>query len=415
MKTGMLFRLFYRELRNQKKKMTLTILALVWGTFSIVILLAFGAGLQIQMVKANKGLGEGIVIVYGDQTSKTYQGLGKNRRISLVESDVELLRQRIPGIGLISPESERGSNTVTYGRKTITQNVVGVYPSFEDMRTYYPDKGSRFLNALDQDNKRRVIFLGTKVKEKIFGNDEAVGKTILVNNIPFLVIGVMQKKMQNSMYNGPDEDKAAIPYSTYATIFGDKYLDRLIYQPGNVAEAGRIKDEVYRVLARKYKFDPEDRQALRMWDTIEDRKLFMKIFAGIQIFMGIMGGLTLMVAGVGVANIMYVSARRRTREIGIKMALGARKRYVLLQFVSEALMIVFTGGAIGMALSLLIVETMTFLDIKGGAADMLAHPVISISNMVLTAFLLGAIGFLAGYFPAKKAADLNPVEALRYE
>ena len=415
MKAALLVKLFYRELRNQKKKMTLTILALVWGTFSIVILMAFGVGLRIQMTKANKGLGEGIVIVYGDQTSKPYQGLGKGRRIFLVESDVELLRQRIPGIGLISPESERGSNTVTYGRKTITQNVVGVYPSFEDMRTYYPDKGSRFLNALDQDNKRRVIFLGTKVKEKIFGDGEAVGKTILVNNIPFLVIGVMQKKMQNSMYNGPDEDKTAIPYSTYATIFGDKYLDRLIYQPGNVADAERVKDEVYRVLARKYKFDPEDRQALRMWDTIEDRKLFMKIFAGLQIFMGIMGGLTLMVAGVGVANIMYVSARRRTREIGIKMALGARKRYVLLQFVSEALMIVFTGGAIGMALSLLVVETMTFLDIKGGAADMLAHPVISISNMVLTAFLLGAIGFLAGYFPAKKAADLNPVEALRYE
>ena len=415
MKTGMLFRLFYRELRNQKKRMTLTILALVWGTFSIVILLAFGAGLQIQMVKANKGLGEGIVIVYGDQTSKPYQGLGKGRRIFLVESDVELLRQRIPGISLISPESERGGNTVTYGRKSITQNVVGVYPSFEDMRTYYPDKGSRFLNPLDQEFKRRVIFLGTKVKEKIFGADEAVGKTILVNNVPFLVIGVMQKKMQNSMYNGPDEDKAAIPFSTYATIFGDKYLDRLIYQPQNVAEAGRVKDEVYRVLAGKYKFDPEDRQALRMWDTIEDRKLFMKIFAGIQIFMGVMGGLTLMVAGVGVANIMYVSARRRTREIGIKMALGARKRYVLLQFVSEALMIVFTGGAIGMALSLLIVETMTFLDFKGGAADLLAHPVISITNMVLTAFLLGAIGFLAGYFPAKKAADLNPVEALRYE
>jgi putative ABC transport system permease protein len=218
MKTGILFRLFYRELRNQKKRMTLTILALVWGTFSIVILLAFGAGLQIQMTKANKGLGEGIVIVYGGQTSKPFQGLGKGRRIFLVESDVELIRLRIPAIDLISPESERGSNTVTYGRKTVTQSVIGVYSAFEDMRTYYPDKGSRFLNPLDVANKRRVIFLGDKAKEKIFGSGEAVGRTILVNNIPFLVIGVMQKKLQNSMYNGPDEDKAAIPFSTYMTI-----------------------------------------------------------------------------------------------------------------------------------------------------------------------------------------------------
>ena len=415
MKTGMLFRLFYRELRNQKKRMTLTILALVWGTFSIVILLAFGAGLQIQMAKANKGLGEGIVIVYGGQTSKPFQGLGKGRRIFLVESDVELIRQRIPAIDLISPESERGSNTVTYGRKTVTQNVIGVYPAFEDMRTYYPDKGSRFLNPLDEENKRRVIFLGDKAKEKIFGSEEAVGKTILVNNIPFLVIGVMQKKLQNSMYNGPDEDKAAIPFSTYMTIFGDKYLDRLIYRPRDIGDSERIKDEVYRIVAGKYKFDPDDRQALRMWDTIEDGRLFRKIFGGIQIFMGIMGALTLMVAGVGVANIMYVSARRRTREIGIKMALGARKRYVLLQFVSEALMIVFTGGAIGTILSLAVVQAMTALDFKGGAADILAHPVISLTNILTTALLLGAIGFLAGYFPARRAADLNPVEALRYE
>ncbi len=415
MKTGILFRLFYRELRNQKKRMTLTILALVWGTFSIVILLAFGAGLQIQMAKANKGLGEGIVIVYGGQTSKPFQGLGKGRRIFLVESDVELIRQRIPAIDLISPESERGSNTVTYGRKTVTQNVIGVYPAFEDMRTYYPDKGSRFLNPLDEENKRRVIFLGDKAKEKIFGSEEAVGKTILVNNIPFLVIGVMQKKLQNSMYNGPDEDKAAIPFSTYMTIFGDKYLDRLIYRPRDIGDSERIKDEVYRIVAGKYKFDPDDRQALRMWDTIEDGRLFRKIFGGIQIFMGIMGALTLMVAGVGVANIMYVSARRRTREIGIKMALGARKRYVLLQFVSEALMIVFTGGAIGTILSLAAVQAMTALDFKGGAADILAHPVISLTNILTTALLLGAIGFLAGYFPARRAADLNPVEALRYE
>ncbi len=415
MKTAHLMKLFLRELKHQRKRMTLTILALVWGTFSIVVLLSFGNGLQIQMVKANRGLGEGIVIAYGGQTSKPWQGLGKGRRISLVREDVELLRQRIPGIELISPENEHGGITMTYGRKSITQNVNGVYPAFGDMRTYYPEPNGRFLNEPDLTGQRRVIFLGTNVKEKLFGAEGAVGKTVLLNNIPFTVVGVMKKKMQNSMYNGPDVDKAVIPFSTYVAIYGDKYLDQMIYKPADPDTSEAIKDDLYRILARKYKFDPSDRQALSFWDTIEGQKTFMKVFGGIQIFLGIVGGLTLLVAGVGVANIMYVSARRRTREIGIKMALGAKKRHIQLQFVSEALMISLAGGVVGILLSLAAVGLTAGLNLQGGAADILAHPVVSTKIMFLTAGILGVVGFLAGYFPARKAAALNPVEALRYE
>jgi putative ABC transport system permease protein len=410
-----LSRLFYRELRQQRKRMTLTIVALAWGTFSIVILLAFGEGLNRQMVKSFHGLGEGICIVSGGQTSKPFRGLGKGRRIFLKQEDIVLLESRVAGIELISPENDRFANTLTYGRKSITQRVIGVSPSFEELRTYYPDRDSRFINPTDIENKRRVIFLGTRLKEKLFGKEEAVGKTILVNAIPFLVIGIMQDKMQNSMYNGPDVEKAAIPYSTYLAIYGDKYLSRLIYKPKEIVQAEAVKNDVLRVLSQKYKFDPEDKQAIDFWDMIEEEKSFNKIFLGIKIFMGIIGGLTLIVAGVGVANIMYVSARKRTKEIGIKMALGAKKRYVLAQFISEALMIAFAGGAAGVLLSLIAVTGVNALSLKGDVADILAHPVISFDIMVLTAFILSLIGFLAGLFPARRAASLNPVEALRYE
>jgi putative ABC transport system permease protein len=395
--------------------MTLTIVALAWGTFSIVILLAFGEGLNRQMRKAFHGLGQGICIVGGGQTSKPYLGLGKGRRIFLKLEDIDLLQERVAGIELLSPENDRTINTLTYGRKSITKRVIGVAPAFEEMRTYYPERQSRFLNEIDVEGKRRVIFLGAKIREALFGTGEAVGKTILVNAVPFLVVGIMQNKMQNSMYNGPDVEKAAIPYTTYLEIFGDKYVSRLIYKPEDVTRSEAVKDNVLRVLAGKYKFDPEDKQAIDFWDTVEQEKTTNKIFLGIKIFMGIIGGLTLIFAGVGVANIMYVSARKRTREIGIKMALGAKKRYILAQFISEALMIAFIGGAAGILLSVAAVEGVNAMALKGDVADILAHPAISPYIMVATALILSLVGFLAGFFPARRAASLNPVEALRYE
>ncbi|MBA7667375.1 Macrolide export ATP-binding/permease protein MacB [subsurface metagenome] len=264
-------------------------------------------------------------------------------------------------------------------------------------------------------NKKRVVFLGTELKKRLFGEKDAVGKTILINRIPFLVIGVMVDKMQNSMYNGADVDKAAIPYSSFKTIYGDRYLHRLIYRPEDLSQAEMVKDEVFKVLSQKYKFDPTDKQALEIWDMVEEEKLMRNIFLGLEIFMGIIGGLTLIVAGVGVANIMYVSAKKRTKEIGIKMALGAKKRHVLLQFISEALMISFIGGGAGVLFSFIIVETFQALPLEGDVADILAHPVISFKIMLLTALILSIIGFLAGIFPARRAASAKPVEALRYE
>ncbi len=415
MKIVYLFRLFYRELKSQKKRITLTILALAWGTFSIVILLAFGEGLKRQMIKAMHGLGDGICIVYSGQTSKPYKGLGKGRVIRLQLDDVELLRNRVSGIELISPENDRSRNNMTYDRKSLSERVIGVYPDFEDLRGYHPDENSRFINDLDILKKKRVVFLGTDLKKRLFGEEEAVGKSVLINRIPFLVVGVMLDKMQNSMYNGADVDKAAIPYSAFKTIYGDKYLSRLIYRPEDISQAETVKNEVYGVLSRKYKFDPEDKQALEVWDMVEEEKLMKNIFLGMEIFMGIIGGLTLIVAGVGVANIMYVSAKKRTKEIGIKMALGAKKRHVLLQFISEAFMISFIGGGAGILISFIIVGATGVLPLEGDVADVLAHPVISFKIMILTAFILSIIGFLAGIFPARKAASAKPVEALRYE
>lgn len=368
-----------------------------------------------QMMKSMHGLGEGICVVLGGQTSKPYKGLGKGRMIRLHEEDVDLLKSRVSGIRFISPENDQYRNNLTNGRKSLTERVIGVFPSFENMRGYYPQENSRFINPVDLKNKRRVVFLGTDLKKRLFEDEDAVGKTILINSIPFLVIGIMKDKMQNSMYGGPDVDKAAIPFSTFQTIYGYQYLRRFVYKPEDLSKSETVKQDVYKVLSQKYKFDPSDKQALEVWDTLEFEDLLDKIFIGLEIFMGIVGGLTLMVAGVGVANIMYVSAKKRTKEIGIKMALGAKKKHVILQFISEALMIAFIGGAGGVLLSFMVVELIHIIPFEGDVADTLAHPTISVFIMVITALILGIIGFLAGFFPARKAASCNPVEALRYE
>lgn len=393
----------------------LTILALSWGAMTIILLLSVGEGIGTQFLKGSKGLGEGIVILYGGQTRIPYQGFSKGRRVSLTEEDVALLQERIPEIEFIGAEYDRGGNTIVYGKKTRTQRVNGVYPSFEAMRTHYSQRGGRFINQLDMDLKRRVAFLGGEMKKQLFGDEEAVGKTITINNIPFAVVGVMVKKLQTSMYGGPDDDRIVIPASTFQTMFGHRSVNRIIYKPEDATLAKMVERKVYGVLGTKYRFDPKDTQALRIWDVIENEKIFEKILLGMKLFMMIIGILTLIVGGVGVANIMYIAVRQRTKEVGIKMALGAKRRYIMSQFLSEALLIVAVGGIGGLFPALFIISVMRIIPAQGMVWDYFGHPIFTLEIALVTIAVLSAIGILSGFFPARKASRLNPIESLRYE
>ncbi|OGF66539.1 MAG: hypothetical protein A2Y62_08440 [Candidatus Fischerbacteria bacterium RBG_13_37_8] len=410
-----LINLFYKDLRRQRKRASLTVLSLAWGTLTIVMLLSFGEGINTQFSKGSRGLGEGIVILSGGQTQIPYQGLPKGRRIMFKESDVELLKQRLPEIELIGGEYDRWANTVSHDETTVTAKVNGCYPSFDSMRSHFPQAKGRFINELDMQLKRRVAFLGNDMKEKLFGTSEAIGKIIHINTVPFTIIGVMIDKLQLSQYGGPDAERVVIPATTFQAMFGDRYLDRIIYKPKDPTFAKFIQKKVLAVLGNKYKFDPEDKQALRVWDVIESEEGFTKINMGLAIFMIIIGTLTLIVGGTGVANIMYVSVNRRRKEIGIKLALGARSIYILLQFLLEALIIVVIGGVIGILASLLIIGIVRNIPAEGMAWDYIGHPVFSMEIALITAIILGVIGLFAGYFPARRASLLNPIESLRYE
>jgi len=279
----------------------------------------------------------------------------------------------------------------------------------------YPAAGGRFLNVHDVAQQRRVLVLGSVIARDLFGDEDPIGKVVLLEGVPFTLIGVLQAKIQTSMNNGPDTRRAIIPNSTMRTMFGREFVNSLVVRPGDPSRQLEVKKEIFRVLSRKYHFHPDDERTLFIWDFIENEKMNRKVSLGVSIFLFGVGFLTLLIAGVGVANVMYVVVKERTREIGIRLAVGARRRHILFQFIFEALFIAFLGGSIGMLFSWGVVSVVHLLPSDEGAMQFFGKPILSPVTMLLTAGILALIGLLAGFFPARRAASVDPVESLRYE
>jgi len=401
------FRQLIRDVRAEKLRTFLTVFGIVWGTVAISLMLAFGTGLHKQLVKNTAGLGDRIVIGWPGLTSIPYEGLGKGRRIRIAEDDIASVRGQIQGLKAISSEYSNNMK-VEYGTKTLSVDTSGVTPEFGVMRNQIPARGGRFIDAVDIAESRRVAFLGDKLAENIFGKTPAVGKTFLVNLSPFLVVGVLEPKSQDSNYSGPDNDKMFIPYTTFRSITGDKYIDNFVFQADSIGSTKRVIDEVRASLGKRLRFDSKDKEALSLWDTTEQFKFFDVFMLAFNGFLGLVGVLTLVVGGIGVSNIMNVVVEERTREIGIKMALGAKQRWILTQFLLETLLVTAVGGAIGFAISIGICSV--FPD---SAVEYVGKPVVSPLVASLTAVALGVVGLVAGYFPARDAARLDPVVSMK--
>ncbi|MFZ5517831.1 MAG: ABC transporter permease [Candidatus Zhuqueibacterota bacterium] len=406
---------FFNDLKVNKTRVFLTTFAITWGTLAIVLLMAFGRGFKTRIVTSMLNAGNQIIHIYGGQTSLKYQGLPEGRWIRFTTEDADVIKQSIPQIREVSPSYGWWGVRLNYQGKTASTYLEAVYPNFEFIRTMYPKAGGRFLNEKDLDEKRRTIFLGSVITKELFGDEDPIGKTVMLDGVPFTLVGVMQKKMQMGMSNGPDDRRAIIPFTTFESLYPHRFLRMITIQPNRLTDTELIRSELFRVLGKKLRFDPKDKEAIDMWDFVSNIKEMSKIFTGIEIFMGVIGGLTLLVAGVGVANIMYVVVKERTREIGIKLAVGARSKHIILQFIFESVLIAFMGGAIGILLSWGLVEVFTMIPIQNEGLAYLGKPQISRAVLLTTTMILGSIGIVAGVFPARKAAKLDPVESLRYE
>jgi len=399
---------FIVDLKAQKLRAFLTMFGIIWGTVAIVVLVAFGVGFRKQTVANMHGIGEGLAIVWPGKTTKPYAGYGIGRPLSFVEEDTKLVAAQVPNVSGISPEY--GKRTVTrVGENILTPLISGVNVVYGDIRNINPEAGGRYINTLDLQERRRVAVVGDKVKEFLFAEQNAVGKTIFIGQTPFTVIGVMQKKTQPSSYNSRDQDRIFIPLTTFESVYGSVYLSNIIYQVKDPRLGEETSKQVREALSKKYRFDPTDQNAVWIWDTTDFDRLAFYMFLGINIFLGLIGSFTLGVAGLGVANIMFIVVQERIKEIGVKRAVGATKINILFQFFSETFFIVFTGSVIGFIISYGIIAALSLLPIK----EYVGTPVLSIEVIVITVFVLITVGLLSGLMPARRASNLNVVECLR--
>lgn len=402
-------RQLFMDLRTQKLRTFLTTFGIVWGTVSLSLLLAFGDGLYTSMRRSFAGLGDRIVIAWPSRTSIPFEGINKGRRVLVADEDIDIVRKESRLLLTISPEYS-SSFKVDVAKKTILVDISGVEPTFGEMRNLVPQKGGRFINQPDMDERRRVVFIGNDLAKDMFKEEDPIGKTVKIFSSPFTVVGVLVKKDQDSSYSGRDKDKAFIPASTFKAVTGAKYPDILIYKAKSPKMNQPLTDEIRRILGKKLHFDPTDKEAIQVWDTTE-MFVFLDTFMGaFRLFLGIVGLMTLIVGGIGVSNIMNVVVEERTREIGIKMALGATPRYILFQFLTEAVIITGLGGAIGLVIS----SGICSLFAKAGLQDYIGVPIVTLKIAVLTTSLLGFVGILAGYFPAKDAASKEPAIAMKF-
>ncbi|HVR42261.1 MAG TPA: ABC transporter permease [Thermoanaerobaculia bacterium] len=397
-----------RDVRGQKLRTFLTVFGIIWGTVAISLLLAFGTGLHKQMIKNTAGLGDRILIVWPGLTSVPFEGLGKGRRIRLTEEDVRHIREQTQGLKAVSGEYSRSMSAI-YGARTLPVDVSGVDDEFGAMRNMIPQAGGRFLNPLDVRFQRRVVFVGDEIATNLFGTKDPVGETLRIHGSPFLVVGVLVPKIQDSSYSGRDKDKMIIPGTTFRALTGDDYVNNLIVQPADPAKSKELIESLRRTVGERARFDPTDKEALSVWDTTEQFRFFDLFMLAFNSFLGIVGSLTLIVGGIGVSSIMNVVVEERTREIGIKMALGAKQRSILTQFLLETMLITAIGGAIGFLISIGICSVFP----KFGLTEYVGDPKVSPLVASLTAGALGIVGLLAGYFPAREASRLDPVVAMK--
>jgi putative ABC transport system permease protein len=404
-------------LRN-KLRSFLTMAGIAWGVASIVLIVAMGDGFKQGQRNNTKQLGENIVLLFPGRTEKQVGGQRAGRRIRFTYDDIDDIRTECYLVSRVVGELQNGAKVSSpYNSGSFTVN--GVEPLYSRIRTI-PIAQGRFIGEPDEHDALRVAVLGDNVRKQLFGDrTNALGAQIFLDNLPFRIIGLMPAKNQNSSYNGLDGDKIYVPYTTMVRDLPPKdpnfhpgIVNDIIYVPASLAEWKEARQQVLRVLGRNHDFQPDDQGAVYVWDTVESALMVDKIFVSMTVFLATIAAVTLTLGGVGVMNIMLVSVTERTREIGLRKAIGATRHRILLDFLVEGVLLAGLSGLMGFLGAYGLASIVNSLPLK---ADMFAGLPVKGATVAWSFGALAVIAIASAVFPAWRAASLTPVEALRYE
>ncbi len=412
-----LIRQTWLNLKANKTRSFLTMFGISWGLVCLILMTAVGEGMWVAQKNKARALGQNIMIVWGGMTSKGMEGVRAGKGIHLTLQDYLALREQATYLERSSPEIQRSllaRSSINNG----TFSVHGVFPDYMQMRTIELKPGGRLINSGDNDNARRVCILGDEVKDQLFGKADAVGQTIVVGGLPYVIIGELIKKDQNSNYSGPDRTKIFVPFYSIArdnprptATEGKFQLSNMILQPRSEALGEAAELQARQILAHEKGFDYLDKDALPIWNTVTQAKFIFRLFSSLKIFLGAMAIVTLILGGVGVMNIMLLSVGERTHEIGISKAVGATTRRILVQFFAESMTLTFFAGLGGIFVGWGLCALANLLPKIDFFAGLIVTPQV---GLIAFAFLT-LVGILSSIYPAFMASVVDPIEALRYE